>query len=155
MFCLLIACIGFVSCKKDQAPKEAETEKKLAEKPISVECYKALYEQDTIDLKINNLKNGNVSGNMVMKFFGHPAKVGEISGKYHGDTLFVDYTFSMVTNKATTFKNPMAMLKKGEELILGSGKIETYLGRSFFSKDTPIDFEKVKFKFSKVKCEEK
>lgn len=155
IFYLLIVCIGFASCKKDQGSKEVEATKKQDEKPISVECYKALYEQDTIDLKINNLKNGNVSGDMVMKFFEHPTKVGKISGKYHGDTLFVDYTFAMVTNKKTTFKNPMAMLKKENQLILGSGKIETYLGRSFFSKDTPIDFEKVKYKFSKVECEEK
>lgn len=154
LFFLLIVLIGFLSCKKDQNQKDTETSKIKDEKPISVECYKALYEQDTIDLKINNLKNGEVSGNMEMKFFGHPAKVGNIAGKFHGDTLFVDYTFVMETNKGTTFKNPMAMLKKGNELILGSGKIETYLGRSFFAKGTPIDFEKVKYKFTKVECKD-
>ena len=49
----------------------------------------------------------------------------------------------------------MAMLKKGNELILGSGKIETYLGSSYFAKDTPIDFEKVKYKFTTVECVDK
>lgn len=49
----------------------------------------------------------------------------------------------------------MALLKRGNELILGNGKIETYLGRSYFAKDTPIDFEKVKYKFTTVDCVEK
>lgn len=155
LFCFMLVCIVFVSCKKDQNQKEVETAKVQDEKPISVECYKALYEQDTIDLKINTLKNGDITGDMVMKIFERPAKVGKISGKFHGDTLFVDYSFVLSTNEKASFKNPMAMLKKGDELILGSGKIETYLGRSFFAKDTPIDFDKVKYKFTKVECEEK
>lgn len=155
LFYLLTVCIAFVGCKKEQNQKEIEATKKENEKIMSVECYQALYEQDTVDLKINTLKNGKITGNMEMKLFGHPTKVGDIEGEFHGDTLMVDYSFAMVTNKTQKFKNPMAMLKKGEELILGSGKIETYLGRSFFAKDTPIDFEKVKYKFSKVECVEK
>jgi hypothetical protein len=34
-----------------------------AEKPISVGCYQAIYEEDTLDLKINTFKNG-VTGDM-------------------------------------------------------------------------------------------
>jgi len=155
LFCLLMVCIGFTSCKKDQSQKEVEAAKAQVEKPISVECYQSLYESDTIELKINTLKDGKIAGDMVMKLFEMPEKVGKIEGKFHGDTLFVDYTFIQGTNEKKVFKNPMAMLKKGNELILGSGKIETYLGRSYFAKDTPIDFEKVKYKFSKVECEGK
>lgn len=154
LFCLLLICIGFESCQKNQEQKKIENTKVQDEKPVSVECYKALYEEDTINLKINNLKNGKITGNMVMKIINMPDKVGEISGKFHGDTLFVDYTFIQGTNDKVTFKNPMALLKKDNELILGSGKIETYLGRSYFAKGTPIDFELVKYKFTKVECKE-
>jgi hypothetical protein len=49
----------------------------------------------------------------------------------------------------------MAFLKRGNELILGNGKIETYLGKSFFAKETPIDFDNVKFKFRIVDCDSK
>lgn len=154
LFCLLLICIGFESCQKNQEQKKIENTKVQDEKPVSVECYKALYEEDTINLKINNLKNGKITGNMVMKIINMPDKVGEISGKFHGDTLFVDYTFIQGTNDKVTFKNPMALLKKDNELILGSGKIETYLGRSYFAKGTPIDFERVKYKFTKVECKE-
>ncbi|PJJ07984.1 hypothetical protein CLU83_1211 [Flavobacterium sp. 1] len=150
LFCLLLACIGLESCKKEQSSDKAK-----AEKLISTACYKALYESDTIDLKINILKSGKTTGDMVMKIADMPVKKGKIIGKFHGDTLFVDYTFIQGTYEKKVFKNPMAMLKKGNELILGSGKIETYLGRSYFAKDTPIDFEKVKYKFTTVDCEGK
>jgi hypothetical protein len=152
LFCLLLACIGLQSCKKNETPKDVEVTKAKVEELISVACYKALYENDTIELKINTLKGDKITGDMVMKIMDKPVKTGKISGEFHGDTLFVDYTFFQGTYDKKIFKNPMAMLKKGNELILGSGKIETYLGRSYFVKDTPIDFEKVKYRFTTVEC---
>jgi hypothetical protein len=155
LFCLLLVCIGFASCKKNENQKDTKAPKAQAEKPISVECYKALYESDTVELKINTLNNGKVNGDMVMKILYKPTKVGKISGEFHGDTLFVDYTFFQGANDKKIFKNPMALLKKGNELILGSGKIETYLGRSYFVKGTPINFDRVKYKFTTVACIDK
>jgi hypothetical protein len=155
LFCLLLACIGLVSCKKNQSPKDVKATQVQAEKPISVACYKALYEKDTVELKINALKDGKITGNMVMKILDMPKKVGKITGEFHGDTLFVDYSFFQGANEKKIFKNPMAFLKKGNELILGSGKIETYLGRSYFIKGTPIDFDRVKYKFTNVDCVDK
>nr|WP_315202422.1 hypothetical protein [uncultured Flavobacterium sp.] len=155
LFFLLFVCVGLESCKKEQNPKDVEATKAQNEKLISVTCYKALYENDTINLTINALKSGKVTGDMIMKIADLPEKVGKIAGEFHGDTLFVDYTFIQGTYEKKVFKNPMAMLKKGNELILGSGKIETYLGRSYFAKDTPIDFEKVKYKFTTVECGKK
>ncbi|PKB18661.1 hypothetical protein [Flavobacterium sp. 5] len=152
LFCLLLACIGFESCKKDQSQKDVEATKAQAEKPISTACYKAFYENDTIDLRINTLKNGKINGDMIMKIENMPNKVGEITGEFRGDTLFADYSFIQGTNDKVKFKNPMAFLKHGNELNLGSGKIETYLGKSYFVKDTPIEFEKVKYKFTTVDC---
>lgn len=152
LFYLLLICIGLGSCQKNQNEKNPAKVAVEKEEPISVECYKAIYESDTIDLKINNLKNGEVTGNMVMKLLNMPEKKGKIAGKFHGDTLFVDYEFIQGLNDKRIFKNPMAMLKKEGGLNLGSGKIETYLGRSYFAKGTPIEFERVKYKFTKVEC---
>lgn len=151
LFCLLLAGIGFQSCKNDQKP----TTPVAAEKPISVHCYKALYENDTLELKVNTLKDGKVSGNMVMKIFAMSKKVGEITGEFRGDTLFADYSFFEGKNEKSIFKNPLAMLKRGDTLILGNGEIETYLGRSYFAKGKPIDFERVKYKFLTVDCTDK
>lgn len=152
LFCLLLACIGLQSCKNDSKPNDAKVQ---AEKPISVSCYQALYEKDTIDLKMNTLKDGKITGNMVMKILDMPEKIGEITGEFRGDTLFVDYSFIQGTNEKRTFKNPMAMLKRGDTLILGNGEIETYLGRSYFAKGKPIDFDSVKYKFTSVDCVDK
>lgn len=151
LLCLLLACIGLESCNKK--PKDAEVQAS-AEKSTSVQCYKALYEQDTLDLKINTLANGKVTGDMVMIVPNKAKKVGKIAGEFRGDTLFVDYSFISGLDKAT-YKNPMALLKRGNELILGNGKIETYLGASYFAKGQPIDFDNVKYKFTPVDCVDK
>lgn len=152
LFYLLFASIGFQSCKKNENQKAVEATQVQSEKPINVQCYKALYEQDTIDLKMNTLKNGKITGDMEMKFFNMPKKVGKIAGEFRGDTLFASYTFIQGDYDKKTFKNPMAFLKRGNELILGNGKIETTMGASYFVKGEPIDFEHVKFKFTTVDC---
>ena len=150
LFCLLFACIVFQSCKKNE--NDIKAKQTPVEKPISVQCYKALFEKDTIDLKMNTLKNGKITGDMVMKFFNTPQKVGKIAGEFNGDTLFASYTFIQGDNKKVTFKNPMAFLKRGDQLILGNGKMQTTMGATYFVKDSPIDFESVKFKFTAVEC---
>lgn len=155
LFCLLLACIGFQSCKKNESEKTVDAKQVPVEKPINVQCYNALYEKDTIDLKMNTLKNGKITGDMVIKFFNMPKKVGKISGEFRGDTLYASYTFIQGTYDKVTYKNPMAFLKRGNELILGNGKIETTMGASYFVKGEPIDFERVKFKFKTVDCESK
>lgn len=155
MFCLLFACIGLGSCKKKESQKDLEATQAQAEKPISVQCYKALYEEDTIELKINTLKNGKITGNMVMKLINMPVKDGKIAGEFRGDTLFASYTFIQGTYDKVTYKNPMAFLKRGNELILGDGKIATTMGASYFVKGEPIDFDRVKYKFSNVPCIDK
>lgn len=154
LFYVLLACIGLESCNKNQSQKDIDAQT-LAVKPAKIECYKALYEKDTIDLKINTMSTGKINGDMVMKVFNKAEKAGKINGEFRGDTLFVDYSFTQVENDKVTYKNPMAFLKRGNELILGNGKIETYLGASYFAKGTPIDFDSVKYKFTTVDCVEK
>ncbi len=150
---LLVSCVMLQSCKKNETQKEAA--KSEAESIVSVQCYKALYEKDTIDLKLNTLKDGKINGDLVMKVYGTPQKYGEVIGEFKGDTLFVDYTFTEGTNKDVKFKNPMAFLKREKQLILGNGTMETYLGRTYFAKGKPIDFDRVKYKFETMDCVDK
>ncbi|WPR70885.1 hypothetical protein SLW70_13225 [Flavobacterium sp. NG2] len=148
IYCVMVVFIGFTSCKNEEKEK-AKMEAKL---PVSVECYQALYENDTIDLTINTLKDEKITGTMLMKFSEEPNNDGEFSGEFHGDTLYADYSFMHDKNDKEMFKNPIAILKKGDTLILGNGKIEVYLGKSYFDKKSPIDFDNVKYKFTKVDC---
>ncbi|MFH6997182.1 hypothetical protein ACHRVZ_04560 [Flavobacterium sp. FlaQc-57] len=150
--CLLVICIGFQSCKNEEKQKEAEAAKAEGEKIVSTECYKAIYEKDTIDLKLNTLKNGKISGDMVMKVAPKTVKTGEVAGEFHGDTLFVDYTFKDSATKDQIFKNPMALLKRDKQLILGNGTMQTTMGVTYIVKDKPIDFERVKYKFDPTEC---
>lgn len=150
--CLLISIIGLQSCKNNESQKEKEVETVVTEKPVSVQCYRAIYENDTIDLKVNTLKSGKITGDMVMKVAKSPEKIGEIAGEFHGDTLFVDYTFKEKTNQNRTFKNPMAFLKRDKQLILGNGTMQTTMGVTYIVKDKPIDFDRVKYKFETAEC---
>lgn len=152
LFCLVFASIGFQSCKKNENEKVVNSKKIPVEKPVSVQCYQAMYEKDTIDLKMNTLQDGKITGEMVMKFFNTPKKIGKIAGEFSGDTLFASYTFIQDDNKKITFKNPMAFLKRGDQLILGNGKMLNTMGATYFDKSSPIDFDKIKFKFTTVEC---
>lgn len=151
---VLLSCIGLQSCKNDQSQKEVEATKSETEKPVNVECYQAVYEADIVDLKLNTLKSGKITGNLVMKVAGSPEKTGEITGEFHGDTLFADYTFIEGTNKKT-FKNPLAFLKRDKQLILGNGTMQTTMGVTYLVKDKPIDFDRVKYKFTTIDCIDK
>jgi hypothetical protein len=151
LYCLSLAFIGMASCKtKDSEKTPADIE---VGEPISVACYVAIYEQDTLNLEINTFKNGEIKGDMVMAIYNLPKKIGTIEGKFRGDTLFANYTFIEDNLKEKTFKNPMAFLKRDNQLILGNGKIQTTMGASYFIKGEPIDFDKVKYKFDLVDCE--
>lgn len=152
--CMLVICIGFQSCKNEEKQKQAEAAKADAETVIKTECYQAVYEKDTIQLKLNTLKNGKLSGNMIMKVAPSTVRTGEIAGEFHGDTLFADYTFKDLASKDKTFKNPMAFLKKDKQLILGNGTMQTTMGVTYLVKDKPIDFDRVKYKFESAECAE-
>ncbi len=150
--CLLVICIGFQSCKNEEKQKQAEAAKADAEIVVKTECYQAIYEKDTLQLKLNTLKNGKLSGNMIMKVAPSTVRTGEIKGEFHGDTLFADYTFKDLATKDKTFKNPMAFLKKDKQLILGNGAMQTTMGVTYLVKDQPIDFDQVKYKFEAAEC---
>jgi hypothetical protein len=149
---LLLTFIGFQSCKNEEKQKQTEAAKSDAETVINTECYQAVYEKDTLQLKLNTLKNGKLSGNMIMKVAPSTVRTGEIKGEFHGDTLFADYTFKDLATKDKTFKNPMAFLKKDKQLILGNGTMQTTMGVTYLVKDKPIDFDRVKYKFDAAEC---
>jgi hypothetical protein len=149
---LILSIAALQSCKNDEKQKENEAAKAESEKVVSTQCYKAIYENDRIDLKLNTLNSGKISGNMSMKVIGAAERTGEITGEFRGDTLFANYTFTEGTNKET-FKNPMAFLKKDNQLILGNGKMQTTMGVTYLVKDEQIDFDRVKYKFDTVDCD--
>lgn len=150
IFSLIFTSFLLLGCKDNKK----ETKLVLDQTPISVECYQAIYEKDTLDMKINNLKNEKVTGTLKMALAAS-TKIGKIDGGFSGDTLFVNYTFTDSAVKNKNFKNPMAFLKKNNQLILGNGALESTMGATYFVNHKTIDFDQVRYKFNAADCVEK
>lgn len=119
----------------------------------------AIFQKDSAFLKFKTMPNGKIQGSLVIKYaepepdalekaFYH----GEIIGQFKKDTLFADYIFADGT-KSTKYRNPIAFLKKDDQLVLGFGAIENYLGKTWFINHKAINFSKSRFKFIPTKTE--
>jgi hypothetical protein len=137
---------GLASCSNTESKKEEV--KEIGKQ----ECYVAIDGTDTAFLDLNILDNGAIDGNLLIKFADKPKNTGILAGKFSGDTLFVDYSFTLGEAETPIYKNPLAFLKKDGKLTLGVGQIETTLGKSYFVKGQPINFERGKFTFEPGAC---
>jgi hypothetical protein len=137
---------GLASCSNTESKKEEVKE------VGKQECYVAVDGTDTAYLDLNILENGKIDGNLLIKFADKPQNKGIIAGKFSGDTLFVDYSFTLGDAEAPIYKNPLAFLKRDKQMVLGVGQIETTLGKSYFVKGQPINFERGKFTFEPGDC---
>lgn len=129
--------------------------KKVADKVVGKQtCYMAVSDKDTAFLNLNVTEAGQVVGNLLIKYDGKDKNDGTVAGKFSGDTLFVDYTFSIGDTNKTVYKNPLALLKKDNQMVLGVGQIETTMGKSYFVRGKAINFERGKFTFDPTDCKD-
>lgn len=151
-FYLFTFAVLFIAACNQNNERTNKTRLEKVDSVTNVTCLMAIDNPDTAYLKLNYLKSGKVTGNLMIKFLEKAKNDGQLTGQFSGDTLFADYTFKIGSSNPTVYKNPLAFLRKDGGLILGVGQIETYLGKSFFAKDKPIDFRQVRFVFDEVKC---
>jgi hypothetical protein len=152
IICALI--ILSYGCNSGTKNKQSQNDTLSANNAIqSSQCYVAIDGSDTAYLNLQSLVNGKVTGKMLINYSGKPNNNGTLAGQFKGDTLFADYTFTIGENK-TINKNPLAFLRDGSRMTLGVGVIETYLGRSYFAKGEPINFERGRFKFDSLECKD-
>jgi hypothetical protein len=115
--------------------------------------YRAMFQKDSASLNLNIAAGGRVTGDLMIRFTkpGDTIEInkGDIAGEFRGDTLFADYNFTSGKYK-TIYSNPIALLHKGDTLIMGKGRMITYLGRTYLDPQTPINFMKSKFRFVPV-----
>jgi hypothetical protein len=123
-------------------------------------CYIAVFETDTAYLKTQTDTSGKVTGEMTIKYgelkpntLEKGSNIGNIEGDFRGDTLFVYYTHNSGSIYKEGFKNPLALLKEGENLVLGIGEVITQIGQAYFVKGKPIDFASARFRFVPMDCE--
>ncbi|WP_231460028.1 MULTISPECIES: hypothetical protein [unclassified Pedobacter] len=146
---LAFAAIPFVfAC--NQSEKKADTAK--ADSVISETCYAAYYEKDSASMIVKKMASGKITGALLVKYAEKPQNNGTLEGKFSGDTLLVDYRFMTGTDSTRKYTNPLAFLKKDNKLVMGVGQIETTLGRSYFVKGKPINYEAGKFTFQEAPC---
>lgn len=142
---MTLASAALYSCSQNNGATN-----KQPEKPISTTCYMAIDGKDTARMELNQFSK-NMGGNLVINFAKKDNNNGTIEGKFKGDTLYVDYIFKVGKDKQPHM-NPLAFLKKDGKLIMGVGKMESTLGRTYFRKDVPIDFVQGRFTFIPVPC---
>ncbi|WP_235528547.1 hypothetical protein [Pedobacter sp. Leaf194] len=146
---LVFAIVPFVyACSSSD--KKTETTK--ADSVINQTCYASAFEKDSAAMIVKTMASGKVTGSLLIKYGDKPQNNGGLDGKFHGDTLLVDYRFNTGGDTTKAFTNPLAFLKKDGKLIMGVAQIETTLGRSYFVKGKPINYEAGKFTFVEVPC---
>ena len=149
IFYLVVALFPFVyAC--NSSDKKAETAKK--DSLINETCYASAFDKDSAAMIVKTMASGKVTGSLLIKYVDKPQNNGKIDGKFNGDTLLVDYRFNTGADTTKAFTNPLAFLKKDGKLIMGVAQIETTLGRSYFVKGKPINYEAGKFTFAEVPC---
>lgn len=122
-------------------------------------CYIALFEKDSASLTFTFTKTGEVKGQLNINYYNKDTvltqrqpTMGEFTGEFKGDTLFADYSFTSGSNGKDKYINPIALLYKNDTLIMGSGRIYSYMGRTYFDDKTPINFNKSRFRFIPSNC---
>lgn len=145
---LVFAVVPFAfAC--NQSEKKVE---KAKDSVMNQTCYAATFEKDSAAMIVKTMASGKITGSLLIKYGEKPQNNGKIDGKFTGDTLFVDYRFNTGGDTTKAFTNPLAFLKKDGKLIMGVAQIETTMGKSYFVKGKPINYEAGKFTFVEVPC---
>lgn len=148
----VVALPFLVMCQNSSVEKNRE---KLIGNPSVKACYLAADGKDSAFLTLNTFEQNKVSGRLLILYSDRRRNNGEFTGSYTGDTLFVNYRFQSGNASSPVFTNPLALLKTGDSLILGTGKIMKNLGRVYLDKKQGIDFEKGRFRFHVIDCKER
>lgn len=101
-------------------------------------CYASFSGKDTILLKIEVFPNV-VTGILKYHIWEKDKNEGTIEGKFAGDTLFANYTFSA---EGQTSVREVAFLINGDQAIEGHGDMEEKNGKMVFTDKAGIDFSK-------------
>jgi len=145
-FILGITALSIIySCSSDQgrSVKPATTKPVLATK----KCYMAVYSGDTAILSFTS-KGSLIEGKLKFIDMHGNIDAGTIKGRIAGDTLLADYHYK--TFNKIWLRNPIALLKKGNKLQLGVGELEWAWGRTYFTRNIPIDYDKGRYTFREV-----
>ena len=141
----LLSLIAIATACNQNKPKDNANVESSSES--AKQCYAAVTGKDSAFLSLDTLSS-EVKGTLAFNFAEKDDLSGDVRGEFKGDTLFVDYAFK---HKEAVSNNPLVFLKVGDKLVQGSGEIETYLGKTYFSNHSQIKFEGG-FEFEPTDC---
>jgi hypothetical protein len=109
--------------------------------------YRAVNGKDTaiLDLKINDKR---FYGRYEILYHKFGKDSGDVRGDMRGDTLRGDFHY--ISNGGSWKRIPIALLKKENKLILGTGVVGTYFNLPLFIPEVPIEYDNSKFVFEKM-----
>ncbi|RYF96505.1 MAG: hypothetical protein EOO02_22050 [Chitinophagaceae bacterium] len=152
LYLSLAGVLLFIMCQQPSNNKDTEA---LMNVTSTKTCYVAADGKDSAFLAINTYADRAVTGQLDILYEDHRNNTGSFTGSFKGDTLFVQYRFQSDKTARTVFTNPLAFLKSGDSLILGTGKIMKNLGRVYLDEKQGLDFEKGRFRFYTIDCKER
>jgi len=109
--------------------------------------YRAVNGKDTAILDIN-INDKRFYGRYEILYHKIGKDSGDVRGDLKGDTLRGDFHF--ISNGGSWKRIPIALLQKGDKLILGKGVIGTYFNLPLFLPEVPIEYNNSEFVFEKM-----
>lgn len=109
--------------------------------------YQGINNKDTAYLTLN-IKDNTFYGKYAIHGTSHIKKTGDIQGFVHEDTLIGDFYFKQYRTKIKK-REPIALLKKDAQLIVGKGKYFFYIGIPYFDPKVPINYDNPEFILAK------
>jgi len=109
--------------------------------------YTAIKNLDTAKLSVD-IAPSTFKGVLQINYDQTYKDSGDVQGIVKGDTLIGDYSYKHYKLRLWKRK-PIALLKKGDTLIMGEGIIKNTFGRIYFDQTVPIRYSDSSFVFIK------
>ncbi|KUJ62999.1 hypothetical protein AR687_06295 [Flavobacteriaceae bacterium CRH] len=110
--------------------------------------YRSVNNNDTAILAIN-ISDKRFYGRYEISHYKFGKDSGDVRGDIFGDTLRGDFHY--ITYGGGWKRIPLALLKKEDKLLLGSGVIGTFMNLPCFMPGTSIDYTNSGFVFEELK----
>ncbi|WP_300438858.1 hypothetical protein [Christiangramia sp.] len=125
-----------ISCNDSKKQKEISKEAvQSIEVSKNIRCYGYSKDKDTIYLKVTNLEDSLVEGNLTYKLSGKDRNQGDFKGRWKGDSLFADYEFDSEGSRST---REIFFFKTDSGLVEGYGPVKDTLNKVIFQKHSTL-----------------
>ncbi len=134
---ILFLAFSFLGCKKEAQnsvePIETAPTPTVSEK----NCYELVKGKDTVRITLEETLKG-INGTLDYHWAEKDRNTGTFTGKFVGDTLYADYTFS---SEGVSSIREVAFLKREHTLVEGFGEVVNTDSKQVFKSPKKLQFE--------------